>query len=340
MASMSEAMRFIGVAPGRRSSVAADWRAPDRRRMLQLTLATLWLLDAVLQFQPYMFTKAFGNQMITAGAVGNPAGLARPITWAGHTIGHHAMVSNTVFGLIQLFIALGIAWRPTAKIALGASVVWALGVWWIGEGLGGLLTARASPLNGAPGAVILYALLAVLLWPTEGDASTAPFVAARPLGAPAARALWLVLWGSLAYYALQAANRSPEGLHDMFKAMAVGQPHWLSSLDDAAATLVAHRGLGFSIALAVALGVIALGPFLSVTTGRALIVTAVVLSTVIWVVGQGLGGVFSGSGTDPNSGPLLILVAAAFWPRRVRDPAGPVSEPGSDLVRPLTASGS
>src|ERR1700678_727702 len=131
MASMSEAMRFVGVAPRRRSALAADWQAPDRRRMLQLALATLWLLDAVLQFQPYMFTKAFGDEMITAGANGNPAGLAHQITWAGHAIGHHPTVSNTAFGLIQLFIALGIAWRPTVKIALGASVLWALGVWWI-----------------------------------------------------------------------------------------------------------------------------------------------------------------------------------------------------------------
>jgi hypothetical protein len=85
--------------------------------------------------------------------------------------------------------------------------------------------------------------------------------------------------------------------------------------------------------------VIALGPFLSVTAARATIVAAVVLSAVLWVVGQGFGDVFSGSGTDPNSGPLLMLVAAAFWPRRVRAPAAAVSEPGADLSRPLSLSG-
>ncbi len=332
-------MGFIDASSRPRSALAVDWRAPDRRRMLQLVLATVWLVDAVLQFQPFMFTKAFGNQMITANAAGNPTPLAHQITWAGRAIGHHAMVSNTAFGLIQLVIALGIAWRPTVKIALATSVAWALSVWWIGEGLGRVLTPTASPLTGAPGAVILYALLAILLWPTERDASTEPFVAARPLGAPVARALWLALWGSLSYYALLAANRSPQGLHDLIKAMAVGQPHWLSSLDNSAATLVAHRGLEFSIVLAIVLGVIALGPFLSVTAARATIVAAVVLSAVLWVVGQGFGDVFSGSGTDPNSGPLLMLVAAAFWPRRVRAPAAAVSEPGADLSRPLSLSG-
>jgi len=161
-------------------------------------------------------------------------------------------------------------------------------------------------------------------------------VAARPLGAPVARALWLALWGSLSYYALLAANRSPQGLHDLIKAMAVGQPHWLSSLDNSAATLVAHRGLEFSIVLAIVLGVIALGPFLSVTAARATIVAAVVLSAVLWVVGQGFGDVFSGSGTDPNSGPLLMLVAAAFC-RGGSEPPPPPSLSRGRICRALSA---
>jgi MYXO-CTERM domain-containing protein len=34
--------------------------------------------------------------------------------------------------------------------------------------------------------------------------------------------------------------------------------------------------------------------------------------------GEHFGSLFSGSATDPNSGPLLLLIAAAFWPRRQR----------------------
>jgi hypothetical protein len=323
MATTSDAMGLIGPVGRRRSALAADWRAPDGRRTLQLFLATVWLLDAVLQFQPYMFTKAFGNQMIASRAVGNPSGLAGQINWAGHTIGHHAMASNTVFAFVQLFIALGIAWRPTVKIALAGSVVWSIAVWWIGEGLGGVLTATANPVSDAPGAVILYALLAVLLWPTDRQPSTAAFVAARPLGAPAARGLWLLLWGSFVYDALLAANRSPQALHDMFASMAAGQPHWLASVDTAAAGLVAHRGLAFSIVLAVLFGLIALGAFLPPAAARTTVVMAIALSALIWVVGQRFGDVFSGSGTDLNTGPLLILLAVAFWPRRLTDAPAP-----------------
>jgi hypothetical protein len=325
LATTSEAMGAIGVT-GRRSALAVDWRAPDRRRILQLVLATIWLLDAVLQFQPYMFTKAFGSQMIAGMAVNNPAGLAHQITWAGRAIGHHAMVSNATFGLIQLFIALGIAWRPTVKLALTASVVWALGVWWIGEGLGGVLTRTENPLTGAPGAVILYALLAVLLWPTARQPAAA-FVAARPLGATPARALWLVLWGSMTYYALLAVNRSSQGLHEVLRLVAVGQPHWLSTLDNQLATLAAHRGLETSIVLAAVFAVVAVGVFLPLPWPRITITVAVAVSIVIWVVGEAFGDVFSGAGTDPSTGPLLILLAAAFWPRRVPDPG--VSAPAS-----------
>ena len=39
-----------------------------------------------------------------------------------------------------------------------------------------------------------------------------------------------------------------------------------------------------------------------------------VTAAVIWVLAQGFGGILTGHGTDPNTGPLLIVLAAAFWP--------------------------
>jgi hypothetical protein len=214
----------------------------DATRALQLALAGIWLLDGVLQYQPFMFTKAFG-QMIAGTAAGNPAVIARPITWNATLVEHHAVLLNTLFATIQLLLGLGIAFRPTVRIALAASVAWSLGVWWFGEGLGGMLAGTASPVNGAPGAVILYALLAVLLWPSGARAGTAPFAAAQAVGARAARALWLVLWLSLAWFAVTPANRAPQALHDMIAGMADGERGWLAALERNAAALVAGQGL-------------------------------------------------------------------------------------------------
>jgi len=293
----------------------AAGEAPDARRVLQLVLAGLWLLDAVLQYQSFMYSKGF-SQMLAGTAPGNPGAIARPITWNATLIEHHGVLLNTMFATIQLLLALGIAWRPTLRLALGASVAWAAGVWWFGEGLGGVLTPKASPVNGAPGAVIIYALLAVLLWPADRGGTPAPFTAARAVGARAARALWLVLWLSLAYFALLPGNRSPQALHDMIAGMESGEPGWLAAIDRNAAALVAHQGLAASIVLAAALAFIAVGVYLPAPAARATLVLAIAVAAVIWVIGQAFGTILTGGGTDPNSGLLLAVLALAYWPVR------------------------
>jgi hypothetical protein len=269
----------------------------DRWRILQLTLAVLWLLDGMLQFQPFMFTKGF-PQMLAGAARGNPAVAARPITWDAGFITHHLMVCNAIFAALEVALGLGIAWRPTVRIALACSVAWSLGVWWLGEGLGGIFAGTASPLNGAPGAVILYALLAVVLWPSARDA---------------ARVVWLALWASLAFFALLPASRAPGAASGTFSASAVGQPGWLSWLDIRIAGVLSGEGLLTSLLLAAALAAVAVSTFLPVQPARAGVILAVAVAAFIWLA-EGLGGILTGRGTDPNSGALLALLAIAFWP--------------------------
>lgn len=313
-----------GSSLGRLVTRSEPWCVPDIRRILQLSLAVAWLFDSVLQLQPFMFTPAFGSQMIAPVAHGNPGVLASGITWSAGEIARHTTLANGSFAAIQLLIAIGIAWRPTVKLALGLSVVWSLGVWWIGEGFGGVLAGTASPLNGAPGAVILYALLAVLLWPSgsgAGAAGAGDFVAARPIGALPARLCWLALWGGLGWFAVQSPNRGSDDLRNLIHGMAPGEPRWLASLDLTVARSLAGRGLEVSIVMAAVLCVIALGVFAPARVVRVVLVLAGVVAGLLWVVGEGFGGVFSGPATDPNSGPLLILLSAAYWPLAAARPA-------------------
>jgi hypothetical protein len=299
------------VAIRRRTGGRERAAALDPRRVLQLVLAVIWLFDGVLQFQPYMFGKDF-PQMLSATAQGNPGLVAHPVTWDATLVGHHLAVLNGVFATIQVAIGLGIALRPTIKWALGASVAWALGVWWFGEGLGGVLTGSVSPVSGAPGAVVLYALLAVLLWPAAED-RPAPFIAGRAVGKRVAQVLWLVLWASLAYFALLPASRAPGAASSMVSGMAAGEPGWLTWLDNHLASTLAGQGLLLSALLAAAMAGVAVSTFLPVRPARAGIVLAVLVAAFLWLA-EGLGGVLTGSGTDPNSGPLLVLLAVAFWP--------------------------
>jgi hypothetical protein len=43
-------------------------------------------------------------------------------------------------------------------------------------------------------------------------------------------------------------------------------------------------------------------------------VLAVVIAGVIWVIGEAFGMIMAGGSTDPDSGPLLALLALAYWP--------------------------
>jgi hypothetical protein len=309
---------MIELAPGRDGATASP--GTDARRVLQLVLAATWLLDGLLQYQSFMYTEAFA-QMIGGTAAGNPGVIARPISWNAALVEHHLVLLNTAFATIQLLLGLGIAYRPTVRLALAASVAWSLAVWWFGEGLGGVLSGGASPVSGGPGAVILYALLAVLLWPADRQGVTASSVAFRAVGAPVARLLWLVLWGSLAYFALTPANRAPQALQNIIVSMTGGEPGWVAGLQEHAATVLAHQGLAASIVLAVALIVIAVGVFLPPPLARSALILALVVAAFIWVFGEAFGGILAdGGGTDPNSGPLLALLSLAYWPLATAGP--------------------
>jgi hypothetical protein len=321
-------------------AVSSPWAVPDARRRLQLVLAGLWLLDAVLQYQSYMFTRGFTGEL-AAAAPGNPAFVAGPVRWSAGLAAGHLTLANAAFATLQLLIGLGIAWRPTARLMLGVSVAWALAIWWLGEGLGLLLTGTASPVNGAPGAALLYAVAAVLLWPVPGRATarrptagrtpasrTAGGPAAAAIGDRPARAGWLLLWGGLAVLVVQPAARAPGAVSGMLTEMADGQPAWLAGTDRHLASALSQHGLAVAVILAALLAVVAvLGCLPARSATRAAVSLGVALAAVIWLA-EGLGGMFNGMATDPNTGPLLALIALAYWPPRPAAKPQPEPHPG------------
>src|SRR5271168_2015229 len=150
------------------------------QRTLQVVLGLFWLLDAGLQFQPFMFGKGFTTTYLLNNAQGQPAVISWIITNVGHFVGPHVAVWNTFFALIQVAIGLGLLLRRTVRPALVVSFFWAFGVWFFGEGLGLIFTGSASALTGAPGSVFLYGLIGLMAWPrsasTEEEAETEPSV--------------------------------------------------------------------------------------------------------------------------------------------------------------------
>jgi hypothetical protein len=269
-----------------------------------LVLGALWLLDGALQLQSPMFTRSLLNDVINPAAQGQPWFVAGPMGWTLRLLAQHVAQWNALFAAVQLAIGFGMLWRRTAKVAILMSFAWALGVWWLGEGLGGIASGQASVLTGGPGAVLLYAVVGMVVWPRDGH----PTSDGGLLGPLGARAAWAVLWVGAGVTQMVAG-----GLASTLSGAAGGEPHIFSALDRSIARVAAGHGtlaaaiLG-SVEIAVGLG--ALWP----RTLRTALAVGAVVSLFAWAAVQDFGALFSGMSTDPNAGPLFILMAACLYP--------------------------
>jgi hypothetical protein len=165
----------------------------------QVALGLLWLADGALQFQPYMFGRTFVTGVILPASHGQPGIIDGPIVSIANLIEPRVALFNTGAATLQVLIGLGLLYRPTVKLSLLVSFVWACAIWFAGEGLGMIFTGTASPLTGAPGAALLYLLAGMTCWPSEGAVGQARRDAA-------ARWCWSAVWLGAALLWLLPAN--------------------------------------------------------------------------------------------------------------------------------------
>ncbi len=86
---------------------AADRESAGLRRGLQVALGVVWLLDAALQYQPFMFTKMFPTMMLAPSGAGEPAFVSGPVLTAERLISGHVVPWNAMFATVQLALAAG-----------------------------------------------------------------------------------------------------------------------------------------------------------------------------------------------------------------------------------------
>ena len=301
------------------------------QRVLQIVLGLFWLLDAGLQFQPYMFSSNFTSTYLLNNAHNQPDVVRWIITNVGNFVGPHVAVWNTFFALLQVAIGVGLLFRRTVRPALLVSFFWAFGVWFFGEGLGQLFTGSASALTGAPGSVFLYGLIGLMAWPrsapSEQGAGAEPKVgiassaAAQGVGGAATPLLvWCGYWSLAAILFLLPNNRTATSVSSAITGMSAGEPSAYSHFLNSFGNHFGSGGVGTTWLLAIGSLVVGFGP-LVFRRPTPLLAAGGLLATFFWVSGQGLGGIFTGSGTDPNSGPLVVLLALAMVPAALPDPA-------------------
>lgn len=285
------------------------------RRHLQVSLAVLWLLDGALQCQPSMFGPNFARKILSPARHGLPAIMASPLHVVAALESASPALANGGFALIQIALGVGLLTRRFTRVALLASIAWALSVWVVGEGLGGV-TAGATVLSGAPGAALLYGVIAVLAWPTRDGRSDQP---PSWLALPA----WCGLWLTGAVLQLVAGNNSAMSLTMMLRGAQAGSPGWIAGIDHHLALI---RFPSWTAAALTAVNVlVAIWALVPGWTRNASVGLGVTVALVGWVLVQGLGDLTSGQSTDVNSGPLIVLLAVAVvgaYPLDARSPSG------------------
>ncbi len=325
--------RATGPPRGSLAGSARTYFFSDSRRTIQTLLGLIWLLDGGLQFQSFMYGKGF-IAFLTNLTAGQPHWVASSVTWGATTLHSDQVVFNTLFALVQVALGLALLYRPTVKPALALSFGWVLVVWWFGEAFGMLFMATtpmggapmATALTGAPGAVLLYALIGAMVWPNGRPGGL--------LGVRGARAVWAGLWLLMAYLWLVEAGGA-NGVTNAINAAPSGMS-WLSSVQNWFAN--AAKGNGVVIAVVLAAVSVAIG--LAVAANwrpKQFLALAVVLSLLYWVVGQGFGGIPQGGATDPNAGLLFVLLAYTLYtlvPFNTR----PAAIPAGDRAAPRQAS--
>ncbi len=287
-------------------------------RSIQIALGFIWLADGLLQLQPKMFGTSFANDVIMPSAQGQPGVLSGAITEMAHLISMQPVFVDIVFAGVQLVIGAGLLLRETVKPALVLSFAWALGVWSLGEGFGGILSGTASPLTGAPGAAVLYLAIGVMVWPRKEVAGTVGSAASEGLlGERGGQAIWAFLWCGFGILWLLPSSNAGGALARSLTAAASGEPGWLTHLQLSMAHALGSGGTSVAVIAGLLSFVIGLGPLL-LRHYTIFLVAGVALALDCWVLGQSFGQIFTGMGTDPNTGLLVILLALAIHPGAVQ----------------------
>lgn len=305
---------------------------PRARRYLRIAFGCLWIVDGLLQAQPRM-PAGFVPADIEPELQDSPGWLVsmvEPLTraWVRHPVVADVAVISVEIGLGLLLLAGGRRWfaRATLMAALAAG----LAIWVFGEAFGGLFSAGASWLTGAPGAALVYVaaggvLLLPWTWWTDGRAARTVrwivggwFLGAAVLESIPAEGFWKAS-SVAAPFAAGAA---------------MDQPSWLNAPMQPLADFAAANPV--TVNLTVVLVVAATGAWLLVDKHTRAVTAGLVLCAATWWLAQDFG-VLGGTATDPGAGLPLGLLLAAALPTLSVPAAAPVDAASRSVRSPALA---
>lgn len=286
---------------------------PKERLVLWWGLGLLWILDAVLQAQPAIPNNGFVQDVLAPAVAGQP-GWFIPILgwniqfWTDYPIGADVFAVLIEMGIgICLIVGMD---RFAGRLALWTSIVWGMGIWIFGEGMGGILTGSATWLAGSPGSVVFYIWGAVFLLLPEmwWESGRIARIARQGIGL-----FWLL--AALAQAWPGARYWSGSSLYSLFFASAnMPQPTVLASPMYAMAAAAQIHPFFWNFVFVTVMVVLGLA-YLSNQINRWTVGLTMLWLFFTWWMGQDFG-VMGGVGTDPNSAPVLALLTVSVWRMR------------------------
>lgn len=293
------------------------------RKVLQRILGVLWLFDGLLQLQPQMFTINMVNGVMKPMLQGQPGLIEANLQFIVAQTTLHLTAVNVLITVVQLLLGLAFLFFPARwiKPVVIVSIIWALIVWYGGEGMSMLLTGQASILTGAPGAVLFYPLLGLVIWPRPDVADPK----AKDEGLLSRKSLRWVLAGFWIFAALLQLqpNWWQSGQISQTIGAAVGQGGLNTLLVDPVLQQISNATINLEVPLNIILIIVflALGIALVVVEEsriRPYLIASLLLSIIFWYLTEGFGMILTGMATDFNSGLLLVVITLACWPSLAR----------------------
>ena len=301
---------------------APPW--PWARNLLWVGLGVLWLVDGALALQPDMYMNML--DIVAMGGWGQPAWMVSLINdgliqWLYSS--HLALAANLLLAGVQLGIGAGLLYfrhKPAGRWLLVASLPVAALIWFFGEWAGGLFGLDVSLIAGGPGAAMLYLLIALLLlqpaawWQTGAQSERLR----RWLGwtwligalLQCLPDLWTARTQSLTYLGAAVLSRQSLLTAPIYAMAALGARHpiWLNAI-----LVLLMAALGYLLLRRLTPWMWVLGALVALFT---------------WWIGENFGALLSGASTDPNTGPVwLLLLACAWW--ECRPHSAPTAAPAA-----------
>jgi hypothetical protein len=291
----------------------------SQKRLRQI-LGILWLMDGLFQLQPSMFTMNMVQKIMDPAAVGQPGPIAANLNWVIAVTTHNLTAVNLLIVVVQIILGVLLIGGWWVRATVIASIVWALVVWYAGEGMSLLLTGQASALTGAPGAVLLYPILGLVIYPrrTASD-PVSDATDSGPLSRLHLRWILAGFWICMALLQLQPYWWQSGQISGAINGM-TGQGGLDGILLDPTfnmlANLTAHAEIALNVILIAVFLVLGIGLAVAKQDWvRPWLLASIIVSVILWWGAEGFGMIFTGMATDFNSGLLLVIMALGCWPK-------------------------